>query len=56
MIEDMCKLGEKVVDLYADIRRIAAECSDPDCPLPGMHNSDECADLIADAKAQGVRF
>ena len=55
-ILDLCALGEKIIDLYAaDIRKTLA-CDDRACPLVGSHNTDECAELIADARAEGQRI
>jgi len=31
----------------------AYECTDRDCPCVGLHNTDECADLIAQAREEG---
>ena len=31
------------------------ECRNPKCPVLGEHNTDECADLVAEMRAEGWR-
>lgn len=31
------------------------ECHNPKCPVLGLHNTDECADLVAEMRMEGWR-
>ncbi len=38
------------------LREHVTECFEHACPIVGAHNTEECAELIADARADGQRL
>lgn len=50
MIEDMCALGSAI--LAAHGYDVPLVCRDPKCSVIGLHNTDECEDLIRQAKEE----
>ncbi len=54
---DAC-IGQQIkhVDRVLAANIPVVECTSHDCPIVGMHNTDECEELIAEVKREGGRL